>query len=106
MGQIDNNDFIIKDDGTIVRGPKLEEIKKKLSEKEKAEDKSNNNSTNKNGGCLSTIIAVVFTILLCSIIGGIIGLIINEHDSFEMGLLIGGLFGVFSMVCWAFEEYF
>lgn len=35
MSESDNDDFIIKDDGTIVRGAKLEELKRKLNSKGK-----------------------------------------------------------------------
>lgn len=31
MGQIDNNDFIVKEDGTIIRSSKIEILKKKIS---------------------------------------------------------------------------
>lgn len=33
MGQVDNQDFTVKEDGTIVRGPKLKELKKKSKSK-------------------------------------------------------------------------
>ncbi len=36
---------------------------------------------------------VVFA-LITIIIGGVIGFFVNKHESIEMGLLLGGLFGI------------
>ena len=49
MSKSDNDDFIIKDDGTIVRGAKLEELKRKLNSKGKNNsERQNQNKNDKN----------------------------------------------------------
>lgn len=119
MGQIDNNNFIIKDDGTIVREAKankskeknnnsfsvdedgtivrkqkLERLKKQLTDKKSDETVENNSTTDDNVGCLSIIKTLGGIILVTSLIGGVIGYFVNGYDGFKAGLVLGGAVGI------------
>lgn len=97
---MDDKEFAIKEDGTIVRGPNLEELKRRINGK-KTDDKDepNKKASNNNNGCLNTFIGFVVFVLITTIIGGVIGFIVNKHESVEMGLLLGGLFGIAYYIC-------
>ena len=108
MSESDNDDFIIKDDGTIVRGPKLGELKRKLNSKGKNNSErqnQNKNDHNDNNGCVSTLIGFFVFVLITTIIGGVIGFFVDEHDSIEMGLLLGGFIGIAFVICGLIGEF-
>ena len=77
MGKTKNG-FIIKEDGTIIRKPEIKEPGK----------------GDQNNGCISNLIAFVVFVLFTTIVGGVIGFFVDKHDSVEMGVLFGALFGI------------
>lgn len=94
-----DKDYIIKEDGTIVRGPKLKELKKKLtSKKTDKKDDSNKKTNNGNNGCIDKLIAFIVVVSITTILGGVVGFFVDEPDSFEFGILIGGTFGILSCI--------
>lgn len=72
MGQIDNKDFFIKNDGTIVRkgaSPKINEMKKKLTSHTNDNSQTADDDSSKAASVLA-ILAVIFAIgcfIVCAI---------------------------------------
>ena len=59
MGQIDNNDFIIKEDGTIVRNNKVNDFKKKIVANERITESKNEHSAGPVGLILSFLFPII-----------------------------------------------
>ena len=109
MGQIDNNGFIIKDDGTIVRkdtSSKINQMKTKLStggnggqttignndRGSNIDSRDNNHSQNTED---STILENIcgWISLICIFGGTIIGAVSGYDEGGILGILVGGFLG-------------
>ena len=86
MRKNDNRYFTIKEDGTIVRGPNLE-------------NEENENLSNNRIGFTDLLRGIVGSILIFTILGVMIEFLAFDHDSFELGLSYGGLFGAIMAIC-------
>lgn len=84
------------------------EILQKFYNFEIISDKSDKKSPDKSEkeGCWSSFLGFIGIVLITTVIGGVIGFFVDEHDSLEMGILFGCLFGIASVICSFIGELF
>ena len=89
---VQGNDYYID-----VNGQRLKDNSGGNISKDNVESKDNKEDNlvkkSKGFGCPDWLRVLLGTPIYCAILGGIIGLLVNQHESFEMGLILGAGIG-------------